>query len=181
MKSDVVWTAFSAPVKSQIQKPNWIEWVLLYATLNFCKHWHLKKNLILNGIVLIELDDIYLQFTVAESLLQLSITGIYLYNATAMKFDNFYFIFVIYRAAALPYMFETCKKLHIHESVTSFGVPMATTINATGSSVFICAAMIFLSQINHMSLNVGEIITLGLVNNKQIPIKINPFQKKHKR
>ena len=64
----------------------------------------------------------------------------------------------IFRAGAMPYLYEACKKLQIGDGVAIFGVPIGVTLNATGSSMFICSALVFLAEVNQIALNGGQML-----------------------
>ena len=65
-----------------------------------------------------------------------------------------------FRAGAMPYMYLAGANMGIADKITSLCVPLGVTFNAAGSSIFISGAVIFLAQINSLSLEMSHLFTL---------------------
>lgn len=66
-------------------------------------------------------------------------------------------------ACAMPEMYKICEKNKIDKRVSSFTIPLSVTLNANGSALFICVASLFLAQIAQISLDAGQIATIGVL------------------
>ena len=60
----------------------------------------------------------------------------------------------------MPYMYLAGANMGIADKITSLCVPLGVTFNAAGSSIFISGAVIFLAQINSLSLEMSHLFTL---------------------
>lgn len=64
------------------------------------------------------------------------------------------------KAASLPAMFKVMENLKMNSKITQFVLPIGT-INLNGSAQFMGLAIVFLAQMEGVSLRMNDIITLG--------------------
>ncbi|XP_050526465.1 excitatory amino acid transporter 2 isoform X2 [Daktulosphaira vitifoliae] len=66
------------------------------------------------------------------------------------------------KSASLPITFKVLdEKLKMNPKITKFVLPIGT-INMDGSALYLSVALLFLAQINNITLGIGEIFTIGL-------------------
>jgi len=108
--------------------------------------------------------------------------GIFLYQFTILQLIYFIFVkknpFVFWAglfqswmtafatastAAALPITFRCmAEKNHVDPRISKFVLPIGATVNMDGTALFVTVASIFIAQINGMSLNAGDLVTVVL-------------------
>lgn len=67
-------------------------------------------------------------------------------------------------AATLPLTLECLeKRANVSNRICSFTVPLGTSLNLTGSALFICVTVFFIAQVYGMELSVGTIFTIFLL------------------
>ncbi|XP_064596701.1 excitatory amino acid transporter 2-like [Liolophura sinensis] len=67
-------------------------------------------------------------------------------------------------AVAIPEMITCCERYHgVDVRVSRFVVPFTVTLSANGSALFITASAIFIGQINHMEMNAGKVVIIGVL------------------
>merc|ERR1712001_392805 len=108
--------------------------------------------------------------------------GVYLYQFSILQ--SIYFIFVrknpfvfwaglfqtwmtafatASTAAALPITFRCMsEKNHVDPRISKFVLPIGATVNMDGTALFVTVASIFIAQINGMTLNAGDLVTVVL-------------------
>ena len=72
----------------------------------------------------------------------------------------FYFLFVCYRAAALPITFRCMQKNKVDTRISKFVLPIGATVNMDGTAMFVTIASIFIAQMNSLDLTVGDYATV---------------------
>merc|ERR1719414_679187 len=108
--------------------------------------------------------------------------GIFLYQFTILQLIYFIFVrknpFVFWAglfqtwmtsfatastAAALPITFRCMsEKNHVDPRISKFVLPIGATVNMDGTALFVTVASIFIAQINGMTLNAGDLVTVVL-------------------
>ncbi|XP_034554679.1 excitatory amino acid transporter 3-like isoform X1 [Notolabrus celidotus] len=64
-------------------------------------------------------------------------------------------------SATLPHTFKCCEeRLGIDKRVTRMMLPIGTNINMNGTALYEAVAAVFIAQLNHIHLNLGQLITL---------------------
>ncbi|KAK1885641.1 Excitatory amino acid transporter 3 [Dissostichus eleginoides] len=67
--------------------------------------------------------------------------------------------------ATLPLTIQCCEsRLMIDKSVTQYMLPIGTNINMDGTALYEVAAAIFIVQINHIHLKIGQLISIALTS-----------------
>ncbi|KAF3851895.1 hypothetical protein F7725_005250 [Dissostichus mawsoni] len=67
--------------------------------------------------------------------------------------------------ATLPLTIQCCEsRLMIDKSVTQYMLPIGTNINMDGTALYEVAAAIFIVQINHIHLKIGQLIAITLTS-----------------
>ena len=54
------------------------------------------------------------------------------------------------------------EKNHVDPRISKFVLPIGATVNMDGTALFVTVASIFIAQINGMSLNAGDLVTVVL-------------------
>ena len=72
--------------------------------------------------------------------------------------------FSLNRAGAMPYLYLAASKLHVAEEVSSLCIPMGVTFNANGSAIFIACAILFLAQLQALSMGASQVFTALYMN-----------------
>merc|ERR1712179_25710 len=65
-------------------------------------------------------------------------------------------------AAALPINFRCMENNRVDPRISKFVLPIGATVNMDGTALFVTVASIFIAQINGMSLNAGDLVTVVL-------------------
>ncbi len=66
-------------------------------------------------------------------------------------------------SAVMPQSLDTCtKKLGVDPAVSSFSMPLGSTVNMDGACVYLTVSALFLAQLYGLPLSVGQLLTLGL-------------------
>uniref|UniRef100_UPI0037E8AC90 excitatory amino acid transporter 3-like n=1 Tax=Semicossyphus pulcher TaxID=241346 RepID=UPI0037E8AC90 len=64
-------------------------------------------------------------------------------------------------SATLPHTFQCCEdRLKIDRRITRFMLPIDTNLNMNGTALYEVVAAVFICQLNHIHLNLGQLITL---------------------
>lgn len=67
-------------------------------------------------------------------------------------------------AATLPLTMECLeKRANISNRICSFTVPLGTSLNLTGSALFICITVFFIAQVYGLHMGIGSIVTVFLL------------------
>ena len=54
------------------------------------------------------------------------------------------------------------EKNHVDPRISKFVLPIGATVNMDGTALFVTVASIFIAQINGMTLNAGDLVTVVL-------------------
>lgn len=66
--------------------------------------------------------------------------------------------------ATLPVTLRCCESRNkIDPRITRFMLPIATTMNKHGTALYEAAAAVFVAQFYNINLNMGQLLTIGLV------------------
>ncbi|XP_040004133.1 excitatory amino acid transporter 3-like isoform X2 [Xiphias gladius] len=68
-------------------------------------------------------------------------------------------------SATLPITFQCCEdRLNIDKRITRFMLPIGTNINMDGTALYEVVAAVFIAQLNHISLDLSQLITLSVTS-----------------
>lgn len=65
-----------------------------------------------------------------------------------------------FSAATLPVTFQAVEKLGVDSRIARFVLPLGTGLNMDGTAVFMAISTIFITQMNGMVLEFGDLITV---------------------
>jgi proton glutamate symport protein len=61
----------------------------------------------------------------------------------------------------MPYMYEIADSYGVDQRVSGFCIPIGVTLNADGSALFICTAVLFLAQLHGVVMDAAHMAVLG--------------------
>ena len=65
-----------------------------------------------------------------------------------------------YRATALPINFQCLENARVDRRIAKFVLPIGATVNMDGTALFVTVASIFIAQMNNISLNGADYVTI---------------------
>lgn len=65
-----------------------------------------------------------------------------------------------FSAATLPVTFQAVEKLGVDSRIARFVLPLGTGLNTDGTALFMAISTIFITQMNGMTLEFGELVTV---------------------
>jgi len=69
-----------------------------------------------------------------------------------------------YRATALPISLQCLEKARVDRRIAKFVLPIGATVNMDGTALFVTVASIFIAQMNNISLNGADYVTIVLTS-----------------
>merc|ERR1719166_753319 len=69
-----------------------------------------------------------------------------------------------YSATALPVALQCLEKARVDKRISKFVMPIGATVNMDGTALFVTVASIFIAQMNNISLNGADYVTIVLTS-----------------